>query len=385
METIKRTIKKDIVEHLYNGYGVVVYGARRVGKTTLVKEILAESSKKSLYINCDERVGQEVLSPYNSLELRKNIGEGIELVVIDEAQRIFDIGIKLKLLIDNFPQLQIIATGSSSFDLSNKIKEPLTGRVLEYALYPFSLQELSQVYSKLELKSLTDRFLVYGMYPRAVFGSFPAEDLLAVADNYLYKDILEYNLIKKPDILKKIVTILASNVGSEISSAEITNTLDIRKETLDSYITLLEQSFILRPLLPYSSNLRSELTKKKKIIFYDNGIRNAILGNLNQIDKRTDIGALWENFMISQFIIKQSNEVQIVMKKKHNFWRTTDQHQEVDLMVSNFDTISGFEFCYKEETARKKKLPSQFKNYYPEACFEVIHRGNFLDFLITTI
>lgn len=232
---------------------------------------------------------------------------------------------------------------------------------------------------------MIDRFLVYGTYPRAVFGSLPAEDLLVVADNYLYKDILEYNFIKKPDILKKIVSILASNVGQEISSTEITDTLDIRKETLDSYITLLEQSFILRPLLPYSSNLRSELTKKKKIIFYDNGIRNAILGNLNPVDKRTDKGALWENFMISQFIIKQSNEFQIVLKKKYNFWRTTDQQQEVDLLVSNFDTLSGFEFCYKEESAKKKKIPSQFKNYYPKASFQVIHRGNFLDFLISNV
>lgn len=382
MKKIERTIKEHIVNNLYKGYGIVIYGARRVGKTTLVKDILNESTKKSLFINCDERVGQDVLAPYNSIELLKNIGEGIELLVIDEAQRIVDIGIKLKLIIENAPDMQVIATGSSSFDLSNKIKEPLTGRVLEYSLYPFSILELSQVYSKMELQALTDRLLVYGTYPQAVFGTLPEEDLMNVADNYLYKDILEYNFIKKPEVLKKIVTVLATNVGNELSGSDITNTLDIRKETLEVYTTLLEQSFILYPLLPYSNNIRVELSKKRKVGFYDNGIRNAIIGNLNPLEKRSDVGALWENFMISQFIIKDSNKLQTNLKIKHNFWRTTDQHQEVDLIVSTADSVQGFEFCYSADQSKKKKHPTQFKLYYKDAPFVVIHKSNYLDYLL---
>ncbi len=382
MKNIERTIKEHILDNLYKGYGIVIYGARRVGKTTLVKDILSLSTKKTLYINCDERVGQQILAPYNSVELLKNIGENVELLVIDEAQRIVDIGIKLKLIIENAPKMQVIATGSSSFDLSNKIKEPLTGRILEYHLHPFSLEELLQVYTKMDLQALTDRFLVYGTYPRAVFGSLPEEDLLNVADNYLYKDILEHNFIKKPEVLKKIVTLLATNVGSELSVRDITNSLDIRKETFETYVALLEQSFILYSLLPFSNNIRSELTKKKKIGFYDNGIRNAILGNLNVVDKRSDVGALWENFMISQFIIKNYNKLQTKLKLKHNFWRTTDQHQEVDLIVSTADEIKGFEFCFSKQQAKKKKHPSQFKLYYKNASFEVVHKENYLDFLL---
>lgn len=335
-----------------------------------------------MYINCDERTGQDILSPYNSIELLKNIGTDIELLVIDEAQRILDIGIKLKLIIDNAPHLQIIATGSSSFILSNKIKEPLTGRVIEYSLYPFSVEELSQVYSKIELQGLIDRLLIYGTYPRAVFGNLPIEDLLNVTDNYLYKDILEYNSIKKPEILKKILTLLATNIGSELNTSEITNTLDIRKETLDTYITLLEQSFILYSLLPYSNNIRSELTKKRKVFFFDNGIRNAILGNLNILYKRGDVSGLWENFMISQIIIKNNNKLQLTVRNKYNFWRTTDQHQEIDLIVSNTQSVSALEFCYNPNQAHKKRTPTQFKKNYQSSSFEVVHKNNFLDFLL---
>ncbi len=380
--SIERTIKKAITDNLYKGYGIVIYGARRVGKTTLVRQIQSESNKKSVYINCDESVGQSALSAYNSLELRKNTGIDTELLIIDEAQRIVDIGIKLKLLIDNYPELQIIATGSSSFDLSNKIKEPLTGRVIEYTLYPFSIAELSQHYNRLELQSIIDTLLVYGSYPRSVFGPLPGPDLINVADNYLYKDILEYNNIRKPELLKKIITLLANDIGSELSIVDMTNRLDIRRETLESYITLLEQSFVIYPLLPYSTNLRSELTKKKKVFFYDNGIRNAILGNLNHISTRGDFGKLWEQFMISQMYIQYKNSLEIENQSKFNFWRTTDQHQEVDLIISDSHSVAGYEFCYSAKMATKKKKPSQFTALYPDASYHIIHSENFLDFLL---
>jgi len=372
--SVKRTIQAKIEKDLFKGKIAIIYGARQVGKTTLVKEIQKKYSEHSLYLNCDEPDIRDALTNKTSTELKSFLGNK-KLVIIDEAQRVENIGLSLKLLADNFPEMQILATGSSSFDLSNKIAEPLTGRKNEYHLYPFSLEEMKSLYSDLEIDRILEQRIVFGMYPEIVLGeSRPDQNLKSLAQSYTYKDILQYQYIKNPEILEKLLRALALQVGNEVSYNELSALVDIDKNTVRSYIQLLEKAFIIFRLGPFSRNLRNELKKLRKIYFYDTGIRNALINNLNPIDLRQDVGALWENFIISERIKYNQNNS---LDKSMYFWRTT-QGQEVDYIEESDGKIMGFEMKWRRDKFNK---PKAFLGAYAGSDVELVNKGSYKKFV----
>ncbi len=374
---IKRTLQPYIENSLFKEKIVIIYGARQVGKTTLVKQIMQSQNKKSLYINCDEPDNRFLLANKTSSELKNLLGNN-ELVIIDEAQRVENIGLTLKLIIDNYPQIQIIATGSSSFELSNKINEPLTGRKYEFHLYPFSLEELSQKFSHpLEQKRLLKQQIIFGLYPEIINHPSDAKNnLRELTKSYLYKDVLQYINIRNSDVLYKLLQAIALQIGNEVSYNELANLLKIDKKTVHHYILILEQAFIIFRLNPYGKNLRTELRKKRKIYFYDTGIRNALINNLNDIDLRNDVGALWENFLITERIKYNQNHNHYT---NNYFWRTHAQ-QEIDYLEETNGQLSAFEFKWNSKKAHQQ-APKPFRDAYPNTPFEVVTPDNYQKFV----
>lgn len=368
-----RTIQPAVEAALFKGKVVVIYGARQVGKTTLVREILGRYPDSGLYLNCDEPDIREALTHRTSTELRALVGSR-SLVVIDEAQRVRDIGMALKLLVDTYPDLQVIATGSSSFELSNTISEPLTGRKAEFYLYPLSVAELLARETLLEATRLLERRLRYGMYPGVILADDPVESVTEIATSYLYRDVLEYQSVKSPDVLRRLLQALALQVGSEVSYNELATLLGIDRATVERYTALLEKAFIVFRLPPFSRNLRKELAKLRKVYFYDLGIRNALVNNFNSLDLRNDSGALWENFFVSERVKFNHNR-----RRRVNtyFWRTYDR-AELDYLEEEGGRLVGFE-C-KWTTARWRP-PAAFTAAYPESETHLVHRTNYLDFL----
>jgi hypothetical protein len=366
---IKRTLEDKIKKSLFKGKIIILYGARRVGKTTLVKKIPG-----SLYLNCDEPDIKDAFTGKTSTELKSFIGNH-KLVVIDEAQRVKDIGLALKLLADNFPDMQVIATGSSSFELSNSIVEPLTGRKLEFFLYPFSIEELSSVYSGLEIDRLLENRIIYGMYPDVVFNSDnKGVYLKELARSYSYKDVLAYQNIKNHDALVKLLQALALQIGNEVSYNEVSNLLGIDKKTVESYVHILEKAFIIFRLPSFNTNKRNELTRLRKIYFYDTGIRNALINNLNPLNLRQDTGTLWENFIISERIKLLRNHG---IDRQFYFWRTLSR-QEIDYVEEEAGFIRAFEIKWKENRLR---IPKPFPDAYPKAECSIINNKNFKEFI----
>jgi len=371
---LERTIKNAIVSSFFKGKAVILYGARQVGKTTLLKNIMADFENESIYLNCDEPDIRERLTDATSTVMKELFGSK-KIIFIDEAQRVKNIGLTLKILIDSFKDLQIFASGSSALELSNSIMEPLTGRAYEFHLYPFSTTELLQKLSPLEFKRVLDNRLIYGCYPDVINYPEDAQKLLkGIANNYLYKDLLQFQNIKKSDTLEKLVRALALQVGSEVSFSELATMLGIAKQTVENYIQLLEQCFVVFRLKPFSRNLRTELTKKCKIYFFDNGIRNALINNFNQFSFRNDIGALWENFIISERVKHNFN---LDLSVSIYFWRT-HQQQEIDYLEEKNGILSGFEFKYDKD---KFKIPSAFTENYPGAEVKLINKHNFMEFV----
>lgn len=371
---VERSIKPSVQKAMFKGKAIIIYGARQVGKTTLMREIERDSNVPSLYLNCDEPDVRQALAEKTSTELKAFIGK-TKLLLIDEAQRVANIGITLKLLVDAIPETQVIATGSSSFELSNKIVEPLTGRKVEFHLHPFSLAELSQLYSPLELQRLIDTRLIYGMYPDVVNSPESAGGILReLTRSYLYKDILAHNRIRHSDVLEKLLQSLALQAGSEVSYTELAQQAGIDKATVESYINLLEQAFVIFRVRPFSRNLRNELKKLRKIYFVDTGIRNMLINNLNPPPLRTDIGSLWENFVISERLKHNEN---------HNrypniwFWRS-HQQQEIDYLEEEGGALSGWEIKWNKGRFR---VPSTFAAAYPECAVSLINRDNLLKFV----
>ncbi len=371
---LPRTLQDRIEHCFYKGKAIIIYGARQVGKTTLIRKIQEKVVHDSLYINCDEPDFREALTDITSTELKHIIGRK-RIVFIDEAQRVKNIGLTLKLFVDHFTDVQVVATGSSSLDLSNEIVEPLTGRKYEFHLFPFSLLELRERYSRVEIKRILETRIIMGMYPEVVEKPGEAETLLwSLTKSYLYKDVLQYQDIRRPEILEKLLKALALQIGQEVSYNELSNLLRVNKQTVMNYIQLLEKAFVIFRLPPFSRNLRTELTKLRKIYFYDTGIRNALINNLNRFELRQDVGQLWENFMISE-------------KKKYNgnqgryvntfFWRT-HQQQEIDYLEEKNTFINAFEFKWQ---GGKKHIPKVFKNTYPKSKVYFINRKNFEEFL----
>jgi uncharacterized protein len=370
---INRTLQNEIENKLSQGKAIIVLGARQTGKTTLLT-FIADKNKPYTFLNCDEPIVRERLGNINLPELKRIIGDH-RLVYIDEAQRVPNIGLTLKLITDQLPEVQLLVSGSSSLDLANEINEPLTGRKWEYCLYPVSWKEFSDHTGYLNAAGELEHRLVYGMYPEVIKRSSDEEDLLIqLSDSYLYKDLLGYEGIRKPEVLENLLKALALQLGSEVSYNELSRILQIDKNTVSNYIDLLEKVFVIFRLPAFSRNMRKEISRGKKIYFYDNGIRNSIISNYQPFSLRSDKGALWENFLISERMKTLHYNKKRV---KHYFWRTTDQ-REIDLIEETPQGIRAFEF--KWDPRSKKRIPKSFSRHY-EATTEVIHRDNYFEFV----
>ncbi len=369
---IERDIKKLIISKISDKKAIVILGARQTGKTTLIENLLSDS--EYLLIDCDDPVNQNLLENANTETLKRIIGSH-NTVFIDEAQRVNNIGLLIKIIIDHIRHIKIFVSGSSSLDISNFVNEPLTGRKWEYYLYPLSWNELLNHYGFLTMLRQLETRLIYGNYPEVVTHPGQAEEIIKqLSISYLYKDILQFGGIRKPDILSKLLKLLAFQVGSEVSLNELAGKLQIDKKTVDTYIQLLEKAFIIFRLSSFGKNPRKEITTLRKIYFYDNGIRNAIISNFNSLDLRQDTGILWENFMISErvkFLHYNSRSANIY------FWRNK-QGNEIDLIEERGGKIYAFEFKYSPLKA--PKVPKLFKEtYHPE--YKVVNHENFMDFL----
>lgn len=372
---INRSLEKILLPKLFLGKAIVVMGPRQVGKTTLLKKLFSNASEV-LWLNGDEMDVQNIFGSLSADRFKAILGPK-KIVIIDEAQRIENIGLRLKLIIDSIPEVQLIATGSSSFELANKVNEPLTGRKWEYKMFPLSFSEMVQHHGLLEEKRMMPHRLVYGYYPDVVNHQGTENEILKqLSESYLYKDVLMLDEIKKPLKLVKLLQALALQVGSQVSYNELGNLCGLDSKTVEKYISLLEQSFVVFILSSFSRNARNELKNSKKIYFYDNGIRNALIANFNPIENRTDQGALWENFLISERIkyLNYSNKW-----TNYWFWRTKEQ-KEIDFVEEENGRISTFEFKWNPNT--KVQFPKKFSDNYPNSSFETVHRDNFDEFLM---
>ncbi|MDR0810831.1 MAG: ATP-binding protein [Paludibacter sp.] len=373
---IDRLIFKPLKEDFFKKKALILVGPRQVGKTTLLRQIINDSlQNETLLLNCDEPETLQLLENVSSTELKNIIGNK-KIVLIDEAQRVQNIGITLKLIVDNMPYIQLVATGSSAFDLRNRLNEPLTGRKFEYQLYPFSVAELIAATSYLEEKRLLEHRMIYGMYPDVVNNPSDAQKILfELTNSYLYKDILMYKDIRQPDALQKLLVALSLQLGNQVSYNELGNTVGLKSETVERYLNLLEKVFVIFRLPSFSRNMRQELKKSQKVYFYDNGVRNALIQNFKSLELRTDTGALWENFMISER--KKCNAYNQHYVNSY-FWRT-HASQEIDYIEERDGKLFAFEFKWNEN--RKAKLPASFSENYPESEFKIINRTNYLEFL----
>jgi predicted AAA+ superfamily ATPase len=350
-------------------------GARQVGKTTLTGELF-KGSPDTLWLNGDELDVQNLFENISSTRLKLLFGEK-KYVVIDEAQRIKDIGLKLKLIADQLPEIQLIATGSSSFDLANQVNEPLTGRKWEYRMYPVSFAEMVKHHGLLNEKRLIPHRLVYGYYPDVVNNIGNEKEVLKqLSDSYLYKDILMWEQIKKPEKLLKLLQAIAFQIGSQVSYSELGQICGLDVKTVEKYVVLLEQCFVIFRLGSFSRNLRNELKNSRKIYFYDTGIRNALIADFSLAESRRDIGALWENFLVSER--KKKLEYDLLWKNSW-FWRTTGQ-KEIDYIEEGDGVIHAFEF--KWNASATYKMPRQFLENYKESLFRVITPDNVEEFLL---
>ena len=373
---IKRIISEQIKKKYFQNKAIIVLGPRQVGKTTLMVHILKKLNMPYLHLNGDEADVRELLSNTTSTQLRHVIGNH-KLVFLDEAQRIKNIGLSIKLITDQIPNAQVVVTGSSSLELRTAINEPLTGRKYEYYLYPLSFHEMVLHHGLLEEKRLLQHRMIYGYYPEIVTSIGQEQELLTfLADSYLYKDILMLGDVHKPVLLYKILKALALQIGSEVSYNELGQLVNSSPQTVEKYINLLEKAFVIFQLSAYSGNVRNEIRKGKKIYFYDNGIRNTILGNFNPLQQRTDLGALWENFLISERLKILANQK---TKKEIYFWRTTQQ-QEIDYIEVEHDNISAFEFTWNPKA--KKRIPKTFTTAYPNSATKIITSDNFEEFIL---
>ncbi|MDE5790755.1 MAG: ATP-binding protein [Muribaculaceae bacterium] len=373
---VRREIEDKILKDFKRNKIITLLGPRQVGKTTLLEQITASSDNpKTLNINCDNEDDRLLLQRRSSTELKALIGNH-ELVMIDEAQRVENIGLTLKMIGDLKTKANIIVTGSSSLELGDNINEPATGRLFEYNLFPFTFSELVNDRSLRDEQRMLYQRLIFGMYPEVV--NYPEDSrrtLLTLTNSYLYKDLLSYDGIRKPTLLQNLVKALALQVGSEVSYNELAGLVGADKATVEKYIDLLEKCFVIFKLPSYSRNLRNEIKKGKKIYFYDNGIRNAILSNFAMPEQRTDMGALWENFLISERLKMnryRGNYAQMF------FWRTQLQ-QEIDYIEERDGHVSAFEFKWNPKA--RVNVPKPFLDGYANSSFEVIIPTNYVGFL----
>lgn len=370
---IKRVLQSKIESKIGKGKAIILLGPRQVGKTTLIKNIL--ENKDYLLLDGDDPTVRNLLTNPNTEEIKSVIGSN-KILFIDEAQRIENIGLTLKIITDQFKDVQLLVSGSSAFEINIKFNEPLTGRKWEYHLYPVSWKELEESIGFLKATQQLEIRITYGMYPDVINSiGDEVEVLNQLTDSYLYKDILAFGAIRKPEVLEKLLQALALQIGSEVSYNELSQLLGIDKNTVSNYIDILEKAFVVFKLGSFSRNLRKEIKANQKIYFYDTGIRNAVIGNFNSLEFRQDKGALWENFLISERMKKLQYENDL---SNRYFWRTVDQ-QEIDYVEEKAGDINGFKFKWSPKA--KVKIPLLFQETY-KTDVQVITKKNFRTFLM---
>jgi len=375
---IQRLLSTQIKDALMPGKVLVLYGPRQVGKTTLAKDLLASSSFRSKFINADELIYREALASQNRQRLGEILGDS-ELLVIDEAQRVPEIGINLKILVDNFPHAMILATGSASFELANKISEPLTGRKLTFTLYPISYLEIGQTLGGFEARAQLERWLIWGSYPASV-----TTDNLTLRErfigeligSYLYRDILEMEGVRRSEKIVDLLRLLAFQIGQEVSVAELAASLALHRQTVERYLDLLEKVFVIFRVGGFSRNLRKEVTKNPRYYFFDNGVRNSLIQNFNPIGVRNDVGQLWENYL---WVERRKANQSAGRSVNAYFWRTYDQ-KEIDCIEEYGGGLHGYEFKWQSGEIRRATR-SEFLGAYPGAELATIRQDNFEDFL----
>jgi predicted AAA+ superfamily ATPase len=371
-----RELAARIERHLFHGKVIVLYGARQVGKTTLARELLAKHSEDSLYLTCDEPDVRDAFANKSLAQIRRFLGP-TRFLVLDEAQRVDGIGISLKLIADGWPELQVLATGSSSFELGSRLREPLTGRKFEFWLPPLTMRELAVSNGVLETRRLLEHRVLYGMYPEVTTLGGPQgrERLMELAQSYLHTDLLTFRNIRNPAMLEKLIQALALQIGQEVSTTELGNLVGIDKNTVADYLRILQQAFVVFVLAPFSRNRRNELKKMSKVYFWDTGMRNAVLGSFQSLDLRTDKGALWENFLLSERLKNHANGQRDV---RAHFWRTTSQ-QEIDFLEEENGRLRAFEI---KSSPVRWKPPASFLESYPGTPCTQVNRDNWEEFLL---
>ena len=373
---IKRIIEDQIVSLLGSGKAIIIMGARQVGKSTLLDTIFHDK-KDILWMTGDDLDVQELFSQMTSTRLKALLG-ATKILIIDEAQRIPDIGLRLKLITDQIKEVQVIATGSSSFELASKVNESLAGRKREFRMYPISFSEMVSHTNLLEELRLIPHRMIYGYYPEVV--SNPGNEaviLKELSDSFLYKDILSFESINKPDKIVRLLKALAFQIGNQVSYNEVGQLVGLDSKTVERYIDILEKSYIIFRLGSFSRNLRNELKSSRKIYFWDLGIRNLLIGNLAQVENRTDAGPLWENFIIAERLKRNSYNGSIA---QYWFWRT-QQQKEIDYLEEVDGQLEAFEFKWNDNKANVR-VPESFAKTYPYAMFHVITPKNADEFLL---
>ncbi|HAH55956.1 MAG TPA: ATPase [Flavobacterium sp.] len=375
MTQITRQITKEIQNDCFKGKVILLLGARQIGKSTLIKMLSFSKEIETLWLDGENADVHLLLQNANSERL-KQIAGNHKVIVIDEAQKINAIGSILKLFADYHKEIQVIASGSSSFELRNSLNEPLTGRKFEFNLYPLSFQEMvNHTNLLLEIRQLPQR-LRYGYYPEIVTSQGNEERLLKfLSESYLYKDIFLFKGVKKPEKILELLKLLAWQIGSEVNYNELSKTLKIDNQTIESYVNMLEQAFVIYKLNAYNTNQRKELKKSKKIYFNDLGIRNSLINDFRPIEIRNDSGAIFENFVINEF--RKQNEYQQVYANLY-FWRTTDQ-KEIDLVIEKDGMLHAFEIKWNPN--KKTVLTKSFSNIYSNYTFDIINSNNFFEFI----
>ncbi|THB68807.1 MAG: ATP-binding protein [Spirochaetaceae bacterium] len=373
---IKRAVADVLQSAAGKGKTIILLGARQTGKTSLLNMLYPASRSDVLYMSGDDADVRRLFETLTAERLRLFLGKK-RLLIIDEAQRISDIGLRLKLVTDQLPEIQLIATGSSSFELANRVKEPLTGRKREYHLYPISFGEMVQHHGLLTEKRLIPHRLVFGSYPEVV--SNPGDEknaLREISQSYLYKDVLAWEQIQKPEKLERLLQALALQIGSQVSYSELARLCGLDAKTVEKYICVLEQTYIIFRLSSFSRNARNELKNSRKFYFYDNGIRNAVLANFSQIESRHDAGNLWENWLVSE---RKKLIAARGLWVNSYFWRTKEQ-KEIDLIEEADGILTAYEFKYS--ATKKPHCPAAFAKAYPEASYRVINPDNVEDYLL---
>jgi uncharacterized protein len=361
------------------GKVTILYGPRQVGKTTLISDFLAlpETTSLQRFINADELVYREALASQDRQRLGELLGEN-QLLAIDEAQRVPNIGINLKILVDSFPQAAFIATGSASFELANQISEPLTGRTLTYYLYPVSYLEIRNTLGAFEAKSQLERWMIWGGYPAILVTEAVQlrEKLLSeLVGSYLYRDLLELEGLRRADKLVDLLRLLAFQIGNEVSLTELAANLALNRETVERYLDLLEKVFVIFKVRGFSRKLRKEISKTSRYYFYDNGVRNSLIQNFNPLQLRNDVGQLWENFLM----VERRKAINYSGRTANSyFWRTYDQ-KEIDYIEESGGRLSGFEFKWKGEV--RKAVRREFMETYPGSEVMTITPENFEAFV----